>query len=261
LVASGLILGTYAIVGMNPEYWYALLGASGALLVYHTDRAFFTAREDADNAPHRIAWYRHHRSYLVVSSVVATICAIWSATHIHTEVLLAGSVLGLAGILYSIPLPFTSLRLKDVQVLKTLLIVSCWVIGGVILPVWSTVPVQAALFLAGYKFLYVIPNVLMAEWVDRSGDAQYGIQSTGSRMSLSSIRMISLACLLAAFIILWIWSRTGQPVDLLYIDSIGLAGMVAMILFKKDWTSKHIIALDMFVGFPMLTWVFWVWIM
>ena len=224
--------------------------------MYHADRAFFKAEEDLTNSIDRLLWYKNHNAYVWVSTIIAVIGVALGSTYVSGSVLRVGMLIGLGGILYSAPIPFTSWRIKDIQFLKTVLIIACWVAGGVVLPILDVVPVNEIVLRAVYKCLYIFPNVLLAEWVDRAGDADRGALSMGARMNLTLIRVISVAFFLVSIFLLWNWGSFAQRVDVLIIDVIGMLGMLVMILFNKTWTSEQIITVDLWVGFGLVTWLF-----
>ena len=226
-------------------------------MVYHADRAFFKASEDVTNAPERVLWYEEHRPYVWISTVVAAVGAAWGAANVDGDVLFVGVLIGIGGLLYSAPLPFTSRRIKDIPFLKTLLIVTCWVVGGVVLPTMDLIPTQELLLLASYKSMYIFPNVLLAEWVDRSGDTESGVLTMGARMSMNVIRSITLICVAVSLILLWNWSSFSPRVDVFSIDVLGMLGMLVVIMRSKSWDGDQIIFLDLWVGFGLVTWAFW----
>lgn len=234
------------------------MAASGALLVYHADRAFFKASEDVANAPERLLWYKEHRVYLFISTSVAGAGVILGACLVDFTVLLWGTSIGVVGLLYAAPLPFISSRIKDVPFLKTLLIVACWVIGGVILPTKDGISTPELILIASFKCLYIFPNVLMAEWVDRSGDEQQGIVTFGAQLTLPMIQIISVVGLLVSILLLWHWSFLFTRLDVLAIDLFGMFGMLIMLFTNESWNGERIIWLDLWVGSGLVTWVFWV---
>ncbi len=232
------------------------MAASGALLVYHADRAFFKAEEDLTNSLDRLLWYKNHKFYVWASTIIAVLGVAWSSIHVSGSILRVGMFIGLGGVLYSAPIPFISWRIKDIQFVKTALIVACWVAGGVVLPILDVLPTHEIVLLAVYKCLYIFPNVLLAEWVDRTGDAHKGVLSMGARMNLTLIRVLSVVFFLVSIFLLWNWGTFAQRVDVLIVDVIGMLGMLVMILYTKTWTSEQIITVDLWVGFGLVTWLF-----
>lgn len=256
IAALGILLSSYTLTGVPPDYGYLLLATSGALLVYHADRAFFKASEDLANAPDRLIWYDEHRVYLLFSTLVAGAGVIWGAFLVESNVLLWGAAIGVVGLLYAAPLPFSSKRIKDFAIIKTLLIVTCWVIGGVILPTNEGTLTSELVLIATFKGLYIFPIVLMAEWVDRSGDEKHGFVTFGARLTLPKIKVISVLGLIVSVLLLWRWSFVFARLDVLVVDFLGMLGMLIMLFHNASWNGERIIWLDLWVGFGIVTWAF-----
>lgn len=85
---------------------------------------------------------------------------------------------GLLGMLYPIPFLPENRRPKDLPLLKTALIMGCWVGGGIFLPGLlfggpDLIEFDARVtwpLLIGYRAAYVLPNLIAVDWLDREGD-------------------------------------------------------------------------------------------
>lgn len=254
-VAAGIILGSYALADERVNIAYLVLAAAGALLIYHADRVFFKSEEDIENVPGRLEWYGRHPSYIALSSVFAVLGIGISVFYLPTHVLYSGAGLGLVGLLYAAPLPGTKIRIKDLPFLKTLLILVCWVGGGLLLPLWRSMDPSTLMLLGAYRALYILPNLILAEWVDSPGDSSLGLRSAGALLTIGGIRVVSVLCFMGALVCSVVLVQSGANALLLSVDIVGFVVAMGMIFSGLRWTSKHVVWLDMLVGFPAATWL------
>jgi len=250
-------LGTGALAGQQVSLWYLILACSGSLLVYHADRAFHVPSEDYENAPNRVSWYHSHRPYLLVTSFVAIGLAGISTLFLPFEVLLLGAGLGVLGMIYGIIIPGTGFRVKDVTLAKTLLIIVCWVFGSVILPLKGSVSSAFLLLLAGYKVVTILPNILIADWIDKDGDKKHGVMSSGVWLGWNGVRYTTLGCLLIGIIAVNQISHFNGMLWLSVIDLVGLAIMTFVVWRSSKNSVPDIIYFDLLVGFSLVTWLLW----
>ncbi len=238
---------------------FVALASFGALLVYHFDRALLHSPEDALNAPERLEWLKAHRWWVIGSAALSVIVVGLSAIDLGWEWAAPAFVLGGIGFGYSVRLLPGGRRPKDVPYLKSILIALCWVAGGAVAPLVmgsAIAPSTSTLFLFGaYRLLYIAPNVLAADVQDRDGDHAQGIHGLGSRVSMRALRKISLACGSLAVLCAIILVNQGIGVELLVVDSIGVMGLVLTIWFLQKPRAGHIALLDLWAGFPALTWL------
>jgi len=254
-VAAGVVMGSYAFADERSSFAYVILAAAGALLVYHTDRAVFNSEEDKGNAPHRLEWYGRHRSYLIVSTILAILGIGVSVFILPVYVLISGAILGVLGLLYAAPLFNRKLRLKNIPIVKSVLILFCWVGGGLVLPLWGSVSATTLVLFALYRCLYLLPNLLLAEWVDSPGDTIVGIRSMGASMSIRAIRITAVLSFLGAVACSITLIYHGVNSILLAVDMIGFCATIWMINSISKWSTNHIVWLDLLVGFPAITWL------
>ena len=257
-VASALLLGTHALAGQKLSAWYLLLACSGVLLIYHVDRAFLRSNEDVRNAPERLQWYETHRAYLFGSSVITIVCGIVAALQLPLPILAYGAVIGALGVLYSVPQRAGGRRLKDIPLVKNLLILTCWVGGVVVIPLYGDISPKLLGLLATYRVLYLIPNLLVADWVDAPGDVAKG-EATQKRKAIQKgiTVYLRLAVPLVGLITLMLISA-GISWHLVLIDVMGLIGLVWILVRHAEWTPKHVVMMDFCIGISMVTWLFWI---
>jgi len=239
---------------------FVALASCGALLVYHFDRALLHSPEDALNAPERLEWLKRHSWWVIGSTALSAVVVSLSAIDLGWDWVPVAVVLGGIGIGYSIRMLPGGRRPKDVPYLKSLLIASCWVGGGAIFPVMlvsSHAPDASTVLLFGvYRLLYIAPNVLAADMYDRHGDHVEGISGVGSHLSMGTLRKVSVLCGSLAVSVAIIMMSRGVAVELLVVDLIGVVGLVVTIWVLRMPRAGHISVLDLWAGFPALTWLF-----
>ena len=235
------------------------MAAAGALLVYHTDRAFRHSPEDAENAPERLAWIAAHRGFIRTTAFVAAILVVISAVFLGWIWVAGGVVLGCVGMLYSAPFLPGGRRPKDIPYLKTVLIIGCWVGGGALLPAIlnpSESTNLGVLVLFGvYRALYITPNILAADFYDSGGDRKAGLGGVGARLGKRSLPLASIGCLIFAAVTVWMLIDRGLDAQLILIDGVGLVGLVLTITIVKNPGPTYVAWLDLWAAFPLVTWL------
>lgn len=199
-IAAAVLLGTYALLGLPPSAPLVVLGFCGTLLVYQLDRLAGAAPEDAFNQPRRLAWIHSHWRYVALSSTAAALGAAVSIPFLRSQTLAAGASLGLVALLYVLPLLPGGRRLKAVWWAKPVAVAGAWAVGGALLPVIETgaIPAAAAWGLAAYRFLFILPNVLLADEADRAGDARAGLRTVATEWPPRRLRHLATAALVLA---------------------------------------------------------------
>ena len=227
-------------------------------MVYHADRAVTWTAEDKANSPQRLAWLEGHKTFLWISSAISAGLAAWSLIYLDVEVIRVGVVLAAIGMLYNVPIPILNGRLKDTQGFRILLIVGCWVIGGVYLPLHQYISAPSLPMLLAWKASIMVPNVLMAEWVDREGDVAHKVRGTGSWLGKKHIIFASSICLFISLFLLWEWAPHASNPNFVWMEGIGLIGLVSSIIIRKEWRSENVVLLDAWIGFPMVICIVWI---
>jgi hypothetical protein len=258
LVALGWILGGSALLGRTVAWPYLLLASVGAFLVYRVDRLLIPSPEDRVNAADRVDFTSRYRALLVVVALLMTIAAAWAAFHLELAWMEVSALVGLMGLVYPLRVLPGGRRPKDIPWLKTLLIAGCWVGGGVLLPALlpsghETVDgVQLAL-VGGYRVLYVLPNLWLADWKDREGDAKAGTAGWGGNVR-EGWMVVVLAAGIAMLVVMG-FARI-HPV-LLVAEGVLFSGMIRSAWKMRKTGHGSITMLDLWVAAPILTWVAW----
>ncbi|WP_456425179.1 hypothetical protein [Rhodocaloribacter sp.] len=262
LIAVGLMLGTYALFGLPPSAPLLTLAFCGTFLVYQTDRLLAPSAEDVVNRPGRVAWARRHRGYAWGAALATAAAGAAMLPWLRPSTILWGVAVGSLGVLHVAPLLPGRRRLKDLGPFKPFFIALAWGAGSVVLPVVEaggplTVVAGAAV---PYRLLFILPNVLLADWADRAGDRAAGLRSVASEWPWRRWRAFGAAsALLAAMGAgVAVWSFGGPR--LLLIDAVGPLLMAGAAL-RPPARSRlfYGFVIDAIVGWPAVT-ALWAWL-
>lgn len=174
-VAVAMVSGTGALMGHRPGGAFLLLAFCGTLLVYGLDRTPRLSPEDRLDHPARWRWRKKHPLLFGGLALGALLGALWALSHLGFGILVAGGAFALPALGYALPLFREGRRLKDVGPLKPFAVAGAWAAGSTLLPALAggaslAVPVPVLVFWGGYRFLFVLPNLLLADAVDHEAD-------------------------------------------------------------------------------------------
>ncbi len=249
-VAVALTLATYALLGLPPDAPLVAAVACGAFLVYQADRALGRSPEDVLNRPARVAWMRRHRRYVRASLAVAAVGLVATLPLLRPATLAAGAALGLAGAAHVAALPGLAVGGR----LKPVLVAAVWagVTGGLPVVEAGAAWTDAALVLLAYRALALLPNVLLADWADRAGDAAVGRPAGVGRWTPRGLRRRAYAALGAAAVLAALGAlATGHPLRWT-VDAAGLA-VLALAVRATRATPPPLFVLDALVAWPAAT--------
>lgn len=256
LIAVSVMLGTYALSGLPVSLPLLLLGFCGAFLVYHVERGWGGAPEDAYNHPERVSWMQGHRGYFWGASGAACILSMIAVPALRPVTFGWCVGLGAISLLYMAPLLPGRRRGKSVWFMKPLFISGGWVAGGVLLPVIQSgsALTWTALAIAAYRFLFILPNALIADVPDRDGDARVGLRTAATVLPERTIRVLTTGSLMLALAI-GLWLAVHERVRVLFlIDLVGPLMMFAATLRPLS-VSKWLYGagIDLIVAWPAVT--------
>ena len=258
LVSLGWILGSSALVGRTVAWPFLMLACVGSFLVYRVDRLFVHSPEDVVNANERVGFTVQYRVVLVAIAVVMTFAAAWAAFHLELAWMEVSLAVGMLGLVYPLRILPGGRRPKDIPWLKTLLIAGCWVGGGVVLPAvmpnqGPSVRFEALLTLVVYRTLNIIPNLLIADWVDRVGDPVTG---WGGKVSAAVLQRLILAIILLQGVFVGIMIAQGFLKALLVVDALIFICMACngLLMIKKG--QGKVLQLDLWICLTAVNWMF-----
>ena len=249
-----LLLGTYALLGLTPSIPLLLTGFCGVALVYGMDRGVVAAPEDAINHPSRRRWVRAHRWWLWGEGLVLLVAGAASFSLLTRETMLwAGGGILLAG-LHLLPAGRRGRLLKALGLGKPLVVAGAWALGATVLPVIEAgQPITTEIVgLAGYRWVFILPNVLLADWGDREGDAATGLRPWTEAGTGRTLRMGATALLLAGVGLAVGLSWGTSPAWLLLVDGLGLVWMGGAVWGLEPERPSHRWLMDLVVAWPLV---------
>ncbi|NNF02859.1 MAG: hypothetical protein HKN17_00225 [Rhodothermales bacterium] len=172
----------------------------------------------------------------------------------------AAAALGLVGMIYAAPV-LLGRRPKEVHRLKNVLIAACWVTGGVVVPlIESNAPTVVILWLVIHRLFCIAPDLVAADLVDRRGDIAAGVRDDvrihPAHPQRVAVRSLAAAATLALVAVVSGWSPSGPGGLLLVaIDMLGLAGTAWTLRGIERLHHRHVVLLDIWVAFPLVTWL------
>ena len=256
-LAVALMSGTYALRDLPPALPLMGLAFCGALLLYQLDRVLAVSPEDRFNQPDRAAWVDRHRRYVWTTIGLAAVGAALSMVMLRGRTLVAGAVLGTIGLVYVLPVLPGSRRLKSIGWIKPIAIAGAWAAGAVLVPVVEAgQPLGADVWsLAGYRFLFLMPNALLADWADRAGDARVGLRTVATQWTPRRIRWVATGALGVALLGVVVALMRGASA-LLAVDSIGPVLMLGAVWRAPKWgrLARDLVP-DLIVAWPLVPFV------
>lgn len=197
--AALLMAGAMVLLGMplaTPLSVHLLLLATLLIAAVYSFNTFTDFEEDAVNSPaFAEANSRSRRSVLAFSLACGAASFVLSLFLGATPALITGAIL-LTGFLYSYPMlgRMGIPRLKEVFVLKNLIIASWWMMITVLAAAVRGRPLDVETpFLFGFIFIQIFIESVVRDAHDRRGDAAAGLSTIPSRIGLRRTLILLLA--------------------------------------------------------------------
>ncbi|MEN6342408.1 MAG: UbiA family prenyltransferase [Methanospirillum sp.] len=190
----GMVYTSYVIQGLAPTPAVLAIMLLVPLSVYNMNRKT-DEEEDSVNHPERFKFTNRFGKFLEYGAYVAYALAVLIALPFGLVAVLVTLVPLLAGVLYSVPLlprSFGYRRLKEIPVMKNLVVGSSWAIILVFLPcvvAGAPVTIPALLCLVMF-FSYVFIASAMPDMRDREGDALAGVVTIPVMIGLERTRKV-----------------------------------------------------------------------
>jgi len=252
-VAVGLLLGTQGLFGLSVNIPLLLLGFCGTALAYAVDRMWADAPEDRANRPARVAWVNAHRGWLALETSLFVAAAGATLPYLRWPTLLGTALLGGLAVLHVGPRDQDALLVQG-GLRKPITIAGAWAIGGTVLPILEAgqaVDLGVLLF-AGYRFFFILPNVLLADWADRGGDAHAGLAPWATAWSIRQVRQAATGGLLVALGGAALWGLLGDSPLLVALDAVGLLLMLGMVWRSDPARPRDAFLADLVVAWPLV---------
>lgn len=247
-----LLLGTYGLFGLDVDLPLLVAGFCGTALAYLVDRAWMPAPEDRINRPGRVAWVQSHAGWLAAETVVLVALGGAMVPYLH-EATLAWTV-ALGGIAGVHVLHRSQEGASLLGIPKPVAIAGAWAAGAALLPLVEAgrpIGVGGLLFF-GYRGLFILPNLLLADWADRAGDAAVGLAPWASGWTGRQVRRLATASLLGAAVGAAGWAVVASQPVLVVIDAVGLLLMMGVTWGLDPTRSRTALLADLVVGWPVI---------
>ncbi|MFB6098376.1 MAG: hypothetical protein ABEK84_04560, partial [Salinibacter sp.] len=237
-IAVGLLLGTYALFGVSVDLPLLGAGFGGTALAYAVDRVWADTPEDRINRPERVAWIRAHPRWLAVETAVLFALTGSVLPYLTTQTLLwsagLGTVAGLRLLVRGDAAPVVGGPRKPIA------IAGAWAAGGALLPlVEAGSPIGPGVMLFfGYRWLFILPNLLVADWGDRAGDAEVGMAPWATAWTAKQVQGAATSLLLVALGGAVGWAVVGDAPVLVALDACGPLLMLGVVWGLEPGRSR-----------------------
>lgn len=251
-VAVALMAGTYGLFGISPDVPLLVAGFCGTTLLYAVDRAWVDSPEDRVNRPGRVVWTQAHTGWLAIETGVLVAVGGAMVPLLKTNTLLAAAGLGGGAVLHLFPRGDEGPFLDGVS--KPIAVSGTWAAGAALLPLIEAGPPigAAALLFFWYRWLFILPNLLLADWGDRTGDAEAGLAPWAAEWTARQVRWMGTSSLLVAAIGGMTWIIVGTNPLLVGIDAIGLILMAGVVWGLDPERPRTAVLADLVVGWPLV---------
>ncbi|PSR00434.1 MAG: hypothetical protein BRD48_01075 [Bacteroidetes bacterium QS_9_68_14] len=202
-VAAAMVAGTAALAGWPLDASLLALAFCGTLLVYYLDRTPALSPEDWRDHPARWRWRHEHRRWAAALALGAAGGACTALPYLRPQTLAAGTVLAGPAAAYALPLfggreGRPARRLKDIGAAKPFAVASAWAGASVLLPALESGPPLGAAtprlgLLVGYRMLFVLPNLLLADAAALAGDRRAALLRSPRRLRCLAAGALALA--------------------------------------------------------------------
>jgi len=249
-VAVALLSGTYSHFGLPVDLPLLVVGFCGVTLIYAADRVWGPAPEDRVNRPDRVAWVRAHQGWLAVETMGLFAVGGALLPYLEWATLLWTAVLGSVAVLHV--RWGAGERPVLVGLAKPGAIATTWAAGGALLPfveAGGSVRIGALLFF-GYRTLFILPNLLLADWGDRRGDTEAGLAPWAPQWTLRRVRWTATSALVVAALGALGWAVVATTPVLVGIDAVGLLLMGGMVWGLDPSRPRDAFLADLVVAWP-----------
>ncbi len=251
-VAVALMLGTYGLFGLPVDLPLLVAGFCGTTLAYLVDRGWAYSPEDRVNRPGRMAWTRAHMRWLTAETTVLFALGGAMAPYLNGSTLLCTGLLGSVALLQVWPLGPGGAFLGGI--LKPIAIAGAWAAGGALLPLIEAGQSLGAgpMLFFGCRWLFILPNLLLADWGDRVGDAEAGLAPWAAGWTVRQVRWMATISLLLAATGAVIWAVGGTIPLLVGFDALGLVLMAGVVWGLDPARPRTALLADLVVGWPLV---------
>ena len=243
-IALGMLLSCATVLGLTLPYALCSAAMSGAWIVYLLDRGLRCSPEDRRNHEERADWYQRVRFLPPGLAGLSLIVLGWSLLSVDPDTRLRLVFYIPLGASYVLPLLPGRRRIKDVPFLKTPVILLGWC--GVCLLIPEGEKHASILLWILYRCLYLLPNLLCADWIDREGDRKEGLRTLAQCLSRTQLRRVCSISLLLAMLIALYTKNTAW-----ILDGVGCLFFLLQLWLQPSIQKSAKIA-DLFLLWPLI---------
>jgi 4-hydroxybenzoate polyprenyltransferase len=202
--------------------------------------------EDAINHKERFSFTKKFEKHLFYTALISYAVALGICSLYGPVVLLVGLIPLFSGILYSVPLlPVTWRfhRLKEIPLMKNLLVAGAWALTLSLLPVYASgqMPAVPALLTALFFFNYVFMASVLPDIRDREGDAQVGVCTIPVLIGSKNTKILLTGVTLTIGCGVLLYGRQYLPVTVLALLGAGLCYVQFCILSMDRILDKNFV--------------------
>lgn len=250
-VAVSLLSGTYGLFDLPVSVPLLTVGFCGTTLVYAADRVWIESPEDRVNRPERVGWIRAHEGWLAIETGLLVAGAGAALPYLAWNTLLWVGALGSVAVLHILPRGWGR---GPSGLYKPMAIAAVWAAGGALLPLIEAghpLGIGVLLFV-GYRLCFILPNLLLADWADRVGDAAVGLAPWATGWSARRMRGTATALLLVAATGGTVWALVGTTPVLIAIDTLGPLLMMGGVWRLSPARPRDACLADLAVAWPLI---------
>ena len=256
-VAAAVLAGTSVLLGVPVDGPLLGAGFCGTALVYGADRRVGRSPEDLVNRPERVTWVRRHRGWLRGEAIGLAVGLALLIPLLQRQTLWAAAVPAALALLHLAPVLPGARRLKAIGSAKSLLVALGWAFGATLLPVMeATGPVPslpAIAWTGAYRFVLVLPNIVLADWGDREGDRRAGLQTWTTPWQRVDVQRGLSILLVAGFMGVGLAVVSFGAPEILLLDACVLVIMLlAVWRLRPGEEPLHALLLDLVVAWPVV---------
>jgi 4-hydroxybenzoate polyprenyltransferase len=202
--------------------------------------------EDEINHKERFSFTKKFEKHLFYSALISYAVALGICSIFGPALILVGLIPLISGILYSVPLfpeAWSFHRLKEIPVIKNLLVAGAWALTLALLPVYASglLPGTPALLTALFFFNYVFMASVLPDIRDREGDAQVGVYTIPVLIGAKNTKTLLTGGTLAIGCGILILGTQYLPVQVLLLLGAGLCYIQFCILSMDRILDKNFV--------------------
>lgn len=195
----------------------------------------YLVRDRHEALSRRDRWSRSHQFWFLPAIVASGLVASYCLLSFYPVEMVAVALMAVTSLLYSLPLLPRGFRLKQLGVLKPIILAFVWTVMTVWLPSHQADPVLLSLVLAR-RFVFMLVLCLAFDVRDQGKDEIQGIRTVPVRWGASfTYRLIDLLLILFSVLALLVEWRLNRPLMLL---ALWASALLTKLAIRATTTQK-----------------------